>query len=60
MFSPGLCHGLSVKTNTLILPLVVAATSLAFVLSPSVGLANTPAEAKTHQAQVVPQRFGKL
>ena len=47
------------KTSTLILPLVVAATSLAFVLSPSVGLANTPAEAKTHQAQVVPQPVRK-
>ena len=37
------------------LPLVIAATSLAFVLSPSVGLANTPAKSKAHQTQVVRQ-----
>jgi hypothetical protein len=33
----------------------IAAASLAFVLSPSVGLANTPAKSKTHQTQVVRQ-----
>jgi hypothetical protein len=37
------------------LPLVIAATSLAFVLSPTVGLANTPAQAKAHQTKVVRQ-----
>ncbi len=37
------------------LPLVIAATSLAFVLSPTVGLANTPAKSKAHQTQVVRQ-----
>jgi len=34
---------------------VIAAASLAFVLSPSVGLANTPAKSKAHQAEVVRQ-----
>jgi hypothetical protein len=43
------------KTRTMILPLVIAATSLAFVLSPTVGLANTPAKSKAHHAQVVRQ-----
>jgi len=43
------------KTNITTLPLVIAATSLAFVLSPSVGLANTPAKSKAHQAEVVRQ-----
>ena len=43
------------KTNTMTLPLVIAATSLAFVLSPTVGLANTAAKAKAHQTQVVRQ-----
>jgi hypothetical protein len=42
------------KTNKITLPLVIAATSLAFVLSPTLGLANTPAE-KAHQPQVVRQ-----
>jgi hypothetical protein len=37
------------------LPLVIAASSLAFVLSPTVGLANTAAKAKAHQTQVVRQ-----
>jgi hypothetical protein len=41
------------KRNTMTLPLVIAATSLAFVLSPTVGLANTPAKSKAHQTQVV-------
>jgi hypothetical protein len=35
------------------LPLVIAATALAFVLSPTVGLANPPAQAKAHQTKVV-------
>jgi hypothetical protein len=43
------------KTNTKTLPLVIATTSLAFVLSPSVGLANTPAKSKAHQAEVMRQ-----
>jgi len=43
------------KTYTMTLPLVIAATSLAFVLSPTVGLANTAAKAKAHQTQVVRQ-----
>jgi hypothetical protein len=34
---------------------VIAAASLAFVLSPSVGLANTPAKSRAHQAKVVRQ-----
>jgi hypothetical protein len=41
------------KTNKMILPLVIAAASLAFVLSPSVGLANTPARTMAHETQVV-------
>ena len=41
------------------LPLVIAATSLAFVLSPTVGLANTPAKSKAHQTQVVRQPVRK-
>ncbi|MGA8478956.1 MAG: hypothetical protein WB696_13445 [Chthoniobacterales bacterium] len=47
------------KTNTMTLPLVIAATSLAFVLSPTVGLANTPAKSKAHQTQVVRQPVRK-
>jgi hypothetical protein len=43
------------KTYAMTLPLVIAATSLAFVLSPTVGLANTAAKAKAHQTQVVRQ-----
>jgi len=31
---------------------VIAAASLALVLSPSAGLANTPAKSKAHQTQV--------
>ena len=41
------------KTN--LMTVVVAAASLAFVLSPTVGLANTPAKSKAHQAKVVRQ-----
>ena len=41
------------KTNTM--TVVIAATSLAFVLSPSVGLSNAPAKSKAHQTQVVRQ-----
>jgi hypothetical protein len=47
------------KTNTMTLPLVIAATALAFVLSPTVGLANTPAKSKAHQTQVVRQPVRK-
>jgi hypothetical protein len=47
------------KTNTMTLPLVIAATSLAFVLSPTVGLANTPAQSKAQQTQVVGQPVRK-
>jgi hypothetical protein len=39
---------------------VIAAASLAFVLSPSVGLANTPAKSKAHQTQVVRQPVRKV
>jgi hypothetical protein len=41
------------KTN--LMTVVIAAASLAFVLSPTVGLANTPAKSKAHQAKVVRQ-----
>jgi hypothetical protein len=41
------------KTKTIIV--VIAAASLAFVLSPSIGLANTPAKSKAHPAEVVRQ-----
>ena len=41
------------KTKTM--TVVIAAASLAFVLSPTVGLANTPAKSKAHQAKVVRQ-----
>ena len=47
------------KTNKVTLPLVIAAASLAFVLSPTVGLANTPAKSKAHQTQVVRQPVRK-
>ena len=43
------------KTKTMTLPLVIAVASFALVLSPSVGLANTPAKSKAHQAEVVRQ-----
>jgi hypothetical protein len=36
-------------------PVIIAAASLAFVLSPSVGLANTTAESKAHQVKVMRQ-----
>jgi len=39
---------------------VIAAASLAFVLSPTVGLANTPAKSKAHQTQVVRQPVRKV
>ena len=48
------------KTNKMTLPLVIAAASLAFVLSPTVGLANTPAKSKAHQTQVVRQPVRKV
>jgi hypothetical protein len=47
------------KRNTMTLPLVIAATSLAFVLSPTVGLADTLAKSKAHQTQVVRQPVRK-
>jgi hypothetical protein len=47
------------KTNTMTLPLVIAAISLAFVLSPTVGLANTPAKSKADETQVVRQPASK-
>jgi hypothetical protein len=37
------------------LPLGIAAASLAFVLSPSLGLANTPARTLANQTQVLRQ-----
>jgi hypothetical protein len=43
------------RVSKLATPVVIAVASLAFVLSPTVGLANTPAEAKAHQAQAVRQ-----
>ena len=43
------------KTNTKTLALAIAAASLAFVLTPSVGLANTPARTLPHQTQGVSQ-----
>jgi hypothetical protein len=39
------------KTNTM--TVVIAAASLALVLSPTVSMANTPAKSKAHQAEVV-------
>jgi hypothetical protein len=45
------------KTN--MMTVVIAAASLAFVLSPTVGLANTPAKPKAHLAQVVRQPVRK-
>jgi hypothetical protein len=36
-------------------PLAIAAASLAFVLSPSLGLANTPARTLANQTQVLRQ-----
>jgi hypothetical protein len=41
------------KTNKMTLPLAIAAASLAFVLSPSLGLANTPARTLANQTQVL-------
>jgi hypothetical protein len=43
------------RFSTLTTPLVIAAASLTFVLSPSVGLANTPARTLAQQAQVLRQ-----
>jgi hypothetical protein len=42
------------RFSKLTAPVIIAAASLALVLSPSVGLANTPAK-KAHQTQVVRQ-----
>jgi len=42
-------------------PVIIAGASLTFVLSPSVGLANTRAESKAHQAKVIRSTaFAKL
>jgi hypothetical protein len=41
------------RFSKLTMPAVIAAASLAFVLSPSMGFANTPAKSKAHQAKVV-------
>jgi hypothetical protein len=41
------------KTNKMSLRLAIAAASLAFVLSPSLGLANTPARTLANQTQVL-------
>jgi hypothetical protein len=46
------------KTNTM--TVVIAAASLAFVLSPTVGLANTPAKSKAHQTQVLRRPVRKV
>jgi hypothetical protein len=43
------------RFSKLAAPVVIAAASLAFVLSPSVSLANTPARSKAHHTQVVHQ-----
>ena len=43
------------RFSKLTTPLVIAAASLAFVLSPTVGLANTPARTLAQQAQVLRQ-----
>jgi hypothetical protein len=43
------------RFSTLTTPLVIGAASLTFVLSPSVGLANTPARTLAQQAQVLRQ-----
>jgi hypothetical protein len=45
------------KTN--LMTVVIAAASLAFILSPSIGLANTPAKSKAHPAEVVRQPVRK-
>jgi hypothetical protein len=45
------------KTN--LMTVVIAAASLASILSPSIGLANTPAKSKAHQAEVVRQPVRK-
>jgi hypothetical protein len=55
MFSSACVMVHPMKRNTMTLPLIIAATSLAFALSPTMGLANTPAKSKAHQTQVVRQ-----
>jgi hypothetical protein len=47
------------RVSKLATPVVIAVASLAFVLSPTVGLANTPAKSKAHQTQVVRQSVRK-
>jgi hypothetical protein len=46
---------MSKRFSKLTTSVVIATASLAFVLSPNVGLANTPAKAKAHQTQAVRQ-----
>jgi hypothetical protein len=41
------------RFSKLTAPVIIAATSLAFVLSPTVGLADTPAKSKAHLRRVV-------
>jgi hypothetical protein len=43
------------RVSKLATPMIIVVASLAFVLSPTVGLANTPAKSKAHQAEVVRQ-----
>ena len=45
--------------KTKAMTVVIAAASLAFALSPTVGLANTPTKSKAHQTQVVRQPVRK-
>jgi hypothetical protein len=47
------------RFSKLTTPVMIAAASLAFVLSPSVGLANTSAKSEAHQAKVVRQPVRK-
>jgi hypothetical protein len=47
------------RVSKLATPVVIAVASLAFVLSPTVGLANTPAKSKAHHTQVVRQSTQK-
>jgi hypothetical protein len=43
------------RLSKLTTPVAIAATSLALVLSPTVGLASAPTKSKAHQTQVVRQ-----
>jgi hypothetical protein len=46
---------MSKRFSKLTTSVVIATASLALVLSPTVGLANTPAKAKAHRTQAVRQ-----